>query len=378
MLGLFAFFYACLHFTTYVWLDQFFDPAAIVKDVIKRPFITVGFSAFVLLIPLAATSTNAMIRRLGGKTWQRLHYLVYLIADARRGPLLVAGEEGRHAADAVRRRARGAARVSRRPSPARQGATPGSRSAAQVRGDRKHGGPAQRRTGVRGKLGAKRVATRRQPPPTDPRMPTLPPARAGDPVAAIDTPALVVDLDALERNLDLMANAVRGAGLALRPHAKSHKCPEIARRADRARCGRHLLPEGERGRGVRRRRHPRRARHQRDRRRRRSCARLAALAHRATVGVLADDAGNVAELSAAATAAGATLDVLVEVDVGAHRCGVQPGEPAARLATAIARAPGLRLRGLHAYHGAAQHLRTPADAIGGLLLRPFGCDLAES
>jgi sulfoxide reductase heme-binding subunit YedZ len=80
MLGLFAFFYACLHFTTYIWLDQFFDPAAIVKDVIKRPFITVGFSAFLLLIPLAATSTNAMIRRLGGKAWQRLHYLVYLIA----------------------------------------------------------------------------------------------------------------------------------------------------------------------------------------------------------------------------------------------------------------------------------------------------------
>lgn len=80
MLGLFAFFYACLHFTTYVWLDQFFDAAAIVKDVVKRPFITVGFSAFVLLIPLAATSTNAMIRRLGGRNWQRLHYLVYLIA----------------------------------------------------------------------------------------------------------------------------------------------------------------------------------------------------------------------------------------------------------------------------------------------------------
>jgi sulfoxide reductase heme-binding subunit YedZ len=80
MLGLFAFFYACLHFTTYVWLDQFFDAAAIVKDVVKRPFITVGFSAFVLLIPLAATSTHAMMRRLGGRAWQRLHYLVYLIA----------------------------------------------------------------------------------------------------------------------------------------------------------------------------------------------------------------------------------------------------------------------------------------------------------
>jgi sulfoxide reductase heme-binding subunit YedZ len=80
MLGLFAFFYACLHFTTYVWLDQFFDAAAIVKDVYKRPFITVGFSAFVLLIPLAATSTQAMMRRLGGRAWQRLHYLVYPIA----------------------------------------------------------------------------------------------------------------------------------------------------------------------------------------------------------------------------------------------------------------------------------------------------------
>jgi sulfoxide reductase heme-binding subunit YedZ len=80
MLGLFSFFYACLHFATYVWLDQFFDAAAIVRDVIKRPFITVGFAAFVLLIPLAATSTNAMIRRLGGKAWQRLHTLVYLIA----------------------------------------------------------------------------------------------------------------------------------------------------------------------------------------------------------------------------------------------------------------------------------------------------------
>jgi methionine sulfoxide reductase heme-binding subunit len=80
MLGLFAFFYVCLHFTTYVWLDQFFDAAAIVKDVAKRPFITVGFTAFVLLIPLAATSTNAMVKRLGARRWQRLHYAVYAIA----------------------------------------------------------------------------------------------------------------------------------------------------------------------------------------------------------------------------------------------------------------------------------------------------------
>jgi sulfoxide reductase heme-binding subunit YedZ len=80
MLGLFAFFYAALHFTTYVWLDQFFDVAEIVRDVIKRPFITVGFTAFVLLLPLAATSTNAMVRRLGARRWQRLHRAVYGIA----------------------------------------------------------------------------------------------------------------------------------------------------------------------------------------------------------------------------------------------------------------------------------------------------------
>jgi sulfoxide reductase heme-binding subunit YedZ len=80
MFGLFAFFYGCLHFTTYIWLDQFFDLAAIYKDVVKRPFITVSFPSFVLMIPLALTSTNAMVRRLGGKRWQRLHRLVYVIA----------------------------------------------------------------------------------------------------------------------------------------------------------------------------------------------------------------------------------------------------------------------------------------------------------
>ena len=80
MLGLFAFFYASLHFVTYIWLDQFFDLQAIYKDVIKRPFITVGFASFLLLIPLAVTSTNNMVRRLGGKRWQKLHRLVYLIA----------------------------------------------------------------------------------------------------------------------------------------------------------------------------------------------------------------------------------------------------------------------------------------------------------
>ncbi len=80
MLGLYAFFYAVLHFITYVWLDQFFDLAAMVKDVIKRPFITVGFTSFLLLIPLAATSTDAMVKRLGAKNWLALHRLVYAVA----------------------------------------------------------------------------------------------------------------------------------------------------------------------------------------------------------------------------------------------------------------------------------------------------------
>ncbi|MFS0756224.1 protein-methionine-sulfoxide reductase heme-binding subunit MsrQ [Noviherbaspirillum sp. 1P10PC] len=80
MLGLFAFFYASLHFLTFLWFDHFFDVAEMLKDVVKRPFITVGFGAFLLLIPLAATSTNAMIKRLGGKRWQLLHRMIYLIA----------------------------------------------------------------------------------------------------------------------------------------------------------------------------------------------------------------------------------------------------------------------------------------------------------
>lgn len=79
MLGLFAFFYVCLHFLSWAWLDQYFVLADIVKDVVKRPYITVGFVSFLMLIPLAVTSTNAMIRRLGAKRWQRLHRLVYLI-----------------------------------------------------------------------------------------------------------------------------------------------------------------------------------------------------------------------------------------------------------------------------------------------------------
>jgi sulfoxide reductase heme-binding subunit YedZ len=82
MLGLFAFFYGFLHFMTYLWLDQFFDFSGILKDIGKRPFITAGFTAFVLMLPLAITSTQGWIRRMGGKRWQALHRLIYVSALA--------------------------------------------------------------------------------------------------------------------------------------------------------------------------------------------------------------------------------------------------------------------------------------------------------
>jgi sulfoxide reductase heme-binding subunit YedZ len=82
MLGLFAFFYGCLHFATYLGVDKFFNIHEIVKDVVKRKYITVGFTAFVLLVPLAVTSTAGWIRRLGGKRWRTLHRLIYFSAIA--------------------------------------------------------------------------------------------------------------------------------------------------------------------------------------------------------------------------------------------------------------------------------------------------------
>ena len=78
LVGLFAFFYGTLHFITYVWLDKFFDVPGMIKDVVKRPFITAGFLAFLLLIPLAVTSTAGAIRRIGGRRWQLLHRLIYI------------------------------------------------------------------------------------------------------------------------------------------------------------------------------------------------------------------------------------------------------------------------------------------------------------
>ncbi len=80
MTGLYVFFYAVLHMLLYLWLDQFFDWSEIWKDIIKRPFITIGFISFTLLLPLALTSSNKMMKRLGGQRWKQLHKLTYLVA----------------------------------------------------------------------------------------------------------------------------------------------------------------------------------------------------------------------------------------------------------------------------------------------------------
>jgi methionine sulfoxide reductase heme-binding subunit len=82
MLGLFAFFYGALHLLTYIWFDRWFNLVSTAEDVVQRPFILVGMTAFLLMVPLAITSTNQMVKRLGGKTWARLHRLAYVAAIA--------------------------------------------------------------------------------------------------------------------------------------------------------------------------------------------------------------------------------------------------------------------------------------------------------
>jgi len=191
-------------------------------------------------------------------------------------------------------------------------------------------------------------------------MPTPAPATIGMPLDKIDTPALVLDLDALERNISRMAEAVAESGVRLRPHAKSHKCAEIAKRqiaagavgvcAQKTSEAEALVAGGVADVlvtneivGAAK------------------IARLARLAREAKVAVLADDEGNIEALDAAARAEGVLLELLVEIDVGAGRCGVFPGQPALSLARAIHGRKNLRFGGLHAYHGAAQHRRDPAE-----------------
>lgn len=191
-------------------------------------------------------------------------------------------------------------------------------------------------------------------------MPQMPPATAGIPLAQVDTPALLIDLDAFERNLERMATFVRKAGVRLRPHAKTHKSPiigakQVALGAVGVCCQKvseaevmvaggvgDVLVSNEVAGAAK-------------------LDRLAALAREARIGVCVDDADNVAELEAAAAKADARLDVLVEIDVGARRCGAAPGEPAARLAQRIANSAHLRFAGLQAYHGSAQHVREAAE-----------------
>ena len=181
------------------------------------------------------------------------------------------------------------------------------------------------------------------------------PAQIGSTIDEIDTPALIVDLDAFEHNLHKLATFARSAGVGLRPHAKTHKCPTIALKQIAAgavgQCcqkvgeAEALVRGGVRdvlvsnevvGMGKLR--------------------RLAALAADATVALCFDSREQVDAASRAATEFGATLGALVEIDVGMQRCGVAPGQAAADLARCIADAPGLRFRGLQAYHGTAQHL----------------------
>jgi 3-hydroxy-D-aspartate aldolase len=187
-------------------------------------------------------------------------------------------------------------------------------------------------------------------------MPLNPPATAGMALADVDTPALIIDLDAFERNLRRMADFVAKAGVRLRAHAKTHKSPIIAAKqielgAVGVCCQKvseaEVMVEGGIGDVLMSNEVAGAAK----------LDRLAALARRATIGVCVDDAASVAEIERAAAKADATLDVLVEIDVGAGRCGTAPGVPAARIAERIAVSPHLRFAGLQAYHGSAQHVR---------------------
>ena len=183
------------------------------------------------------------------------------------------------------------------------------------------------------------------------------PAAVGVAIGDIYTPALIVDLDAFERNVRTMAEFARKAGVRLRAHAKTHKSADIARYqiAHGGACGiccqktseaEALIEAGITDVLV--------SNEVTDRK---IIDRLARLCAKARVIVCVDDAGNVDDLSAAAKRHGVTLECLVEIDVGAGRCGVVPGADAVRLAQRIAAAPNLAFSGLQAYHGPAQHLR---------------------
>lgn len=184
-----------------------------------------------------------------------------------------------------------------------------------------------------------------------------PPAEPGMHEEEVDTPALLLDLDAFEANLDLMAARLAGTGAKLRAHAKTHKSAVIAqqqmRRGAVGQCVQKVAEAEALAWGgvpdilvsnqiV----DPRKLR------------RLAALSGIAKVAVCADDAAGIDTIAAVAEAAGCRVEVLVEIDVGAGRCGVSPGPEAVALAERIAASPHLIFGGLQAYHGSAQHKRS--------------------
>lgn len=191
-------------------------------------------------------------------------------------------------------------------------------------------------------------------------MPSSPPADIGAPLSAIDTPALLIDLDAMTRNLERMAARVNALGVRLRPHAKTHKSSAIAAKqislgaigvcCQKVSEAEALVADGIADVLV-----------SNEVVGERKLARLAALAKRAHIGVCVDQPQSIALLAKVAQSAGSRIDVLVEIDVGGHRCGVEPGSAACALAAEIARCGNLRFAGLQAYHGAAQHLRTPQE-----------------
>ena len=174
----------------------------------------------------------------------------------------------------------------------------------------------------------------------------------------MDTPALIIDLDAYERNIRTMADLAKGVGARLRPHAKTHKSPIIARHQiehgavgiccqkvseaeimvaggiDNVLVSNQVVGEMK-------------------------LKRLAALARQARISVCVDHPANVDNIDTAATQFGSVIDVLVEIDVGGRRCGVQPGQDAVELASHVAGKSNLHFAGLQAYQGSAQHIRSP-------------------
>jgi 3-hydroxy-D-aspartate aldolase len=187
-------------------------------------------------------------------------------------------------------------------------------------------------------------------------MTTRPPAEIGMSLDEVDTPALIVDLDAFESNLRRLADRVRGTGVRLRPHAKTHKCPVIALKqielgAVGVCCQKVSEAEAMVYGGV-----PD-VLITNEIVGRQKLRRLMSLAGTARVGVCVDDPAQIADLEAAASEAGIDLPVHVEINMGGNRCGVEPGRPAVELAQRIGDTRRLRFAGLQAYHGSAQHLR---------------------